>query len=292
MLLDADAVRSARDVLERDGFCILRGAVAPELVAECRADFATWAAENAAECNEERAKFDGYLPRVINLHQHVPALARLFSETPSVLALLDAYFDAEAVLYTSIYFEHGSAQSVHRDAPYFATMPELNRFVGVWYALEDTTESNGPLTAVRGGHDVNVDDVAVARSLFSDGSEIPPIHMPLWQAYQEAVVAACGEAGLEPEVLHARAGDAIVWHALLPHGGMPIDASAPTRHSLVVHSIPIATGVRQAEVFFNPEHGLAPHVYTYDNITQGRQMVRHAGPYFGVRRSIPTVSHH
>jgi ectoine hydroxylase-related dioxygenase (phytanoyl-CoA dioxygenase family) len=292
-MLTADAVREAVDSLEQDGYCILRAAIPPALVTAARAGFAEWTAEHAAQCAEQRAQFDGFLPRIINLHQEVPALARLFSETPAVLAVLDAQLGAEAVLYTTIYFEHGSAQAVHRDAPYFATQPQqVDRFVGVWYALEDTTEQNGPLTVVRGGHNVFVDRVAVAKTLFPDLSQVPRIDQKLWETYQEAVAERCVAAGLPTVTLHARAGDVILWHAMLPHGGMPIDDSRPTRHSMVVHSIPIATTVHQADVFFNPEHTIVPNAVEYDTITNGRRMIRHAGPYFGVRRSKPTVSHH
>ena len=54
-------------------------------------------------------------------------------------------------IYTSLFFQEGTQQDLHRDAPLFCTYPE-NKFLGCWFALEDTNKSNGSLSVVPRGH--------------------------------------------------------------------------------------------------------------------------------------------
>jgi ectoine hydroxylase-related dioxygenase (phytanoyl-CoA dioxygenase family) len=278
----SQSVATHLDELKEMGYCVLRGAVAPESVQACRSGFEAWTAANPAECAEQRARL-GRLPRIVNLHDAVPPLGRLFSETQEVFDLLDAFFGAEAVLYTSLYYEQGSGQSYHRDAPYFATQPLLNQFLGVWFALEATDGTNGSLGVIAGGHKVRVDKVAIARQLFPDLDTVPPLDTPLWVAYQDAVVARCRELGLEEHELHVQPGDVILWDGMLPHCGTPIVDSSRTRHSIVMHTIPVGTTVHHADVYFNPDKKMPPAVWQYREISNGRREVDYSGqpPRFG-----------
>ena len=60
---------------------------------------------------------EGRHRRVVNLHCAVPELVDLFS-TNKALLMLDYLFEEEASLYTSLFYEVGSAQDIHRDTPY------------------------------------------------------------------------------------------------------------------------------------------------------------------------------
>jgi phytanoyl-CoA hydroxylase len=281
MLAYHDVVRTALDDLQRDGYCIVRRAVGPERIAACRAAFVSWADEHAAVCAEQRARI-GRLPRLVNLHEDVPLFQALFAETESVLAIQDAYFAAETVIYTSLYYEQGSGQPYHRDAPYFATLPVLNRFLGVWFAFEATDGTNGSLSVFAGGHHVEVDKDAIARSLFPNLADVPPIDDALWVKYQDAVAARCRELGLKEHELHVAPGDVVIWDGMLPHSGTSIADPKRTRHSVVMHTIPVGTSVRHAEVFFNPDHGCAATPGPYAPIVHGRRMIQHGvGAHFG-----------
>jgi hypothetical protein len=67
------------------------------------------------------------------------------------MSLLDFLFARSAGIYTSLLFEYGSQQPIHRDSPFFHTFP-INYFFGVWFALEDIHPDSGPLIYVPGGY--------------------------------------------------------------------------------------------------------------------------------------------
>jgi phytanoyl-CoA hydroxylase len=71
-------------------------------------------------------------------------------------------------------------------------------------------------------------------------------------SYQAKVMQACTERGLSVEQIRVSAGDVIIWHPQLPHGGSQIKDLSRTRHSLVMHVTPEGTPVYQQDVFFNP----------------------------------------
>lgn len=199
---------------------------------------------------------DGHYPRIINLHALHEPLLRLFAENPLALAVQDAFFGARSSLYTSLYYERGSAQAIHRDTPYFCTRPEY-RYLGVWVALEDAGEANGCLSVIKKGHLIpELDRESIALERYKTLEEVPPGAPAgndfLWDAYQARVTEQCRERGLHPERLTAQAGDVVIWHPQLPHGGSAIEDLTRTRHSFVMHVTPEGTPVYQQDVFFNP----------------------------------------
>lgn len=204
---------------------------------------------------------NGYLRRLVNLHVAVPELQRLFSENPA-LPLLDNLF-GEAVLYTSLYFEAGSSQDIHRDTPYFWTSPGY-AYVGVWVALEDVHELNGPLTVIKGGHALpELNLKAIREKFFSADEATDPFSPQLWDEYQAQVQQSCLNANLKKQDLHVSKGSTIVWHAQLPHGGAPILQKDLTRNSLVMHSIPLDFAVYHQDKFFGEEPLQSKYNYKY-----------------------------
>ena len=195
---------------------------------------------------------DGHYPRLVNLHVAHEPLLQLFTQNVVALAVQDAFFEAASTLYTSLYYERGSAQSIHRDTPYFSTRPEY-RYLGVWVALEDADERNGCLQIIRRGHLVpELERQSIALDHYPSLEAVPPSCDALWNAYQQQVMESCVAAGLEVELLKVKAGDVVIWHPQLPHGGAAIGDLSRTRHSLVMHVTPPGTPVYHHDVFFNP----------------------------------------
>uniref|UniRef100_UPI0026191979 tetratricopeptide repeat protein n=1 Tax=Pseudomonas sp. TaxID=306 RepID=UPI0026191979 len=58
--------------------------------------------------------------------------------------------------------------------------------------------------------------------------------------------------GLQTKKLHVSAGDTVIWHPQLPHGGSPIRDKDRTRFSLVMHVTPVGVPVYHQSVFFRP----------------------------------------
>lgn len=196
---------------------------------------------------------DGHFPRIINIHLAYPKILKLFTENPVSLGVQDRFFGAKSAVYTSLYFERGSAQPIHRDTPYFSTKPEYN-YLGVWVAMEDANEVNGCLNVIRGGHLIpEFDREKIALEHYPTLDDVPPNSQILWDTYQKLVLDACMARGLKIEQVPVKKGDVIIWHPQLPHGGSNIQDIKRSRNSLVMHVTPAGTPVYHQHVFFNPQ---------------------------------------
>jgi hypothetical protein len=194
---------------------------------------------------------DGHYPRLVNLHLAVSYLRTLFSRSLVSIGVQDGFFGAESSVYTSLYYERGSAQPLHRDSPYFCTVPEL-RYLGVWVALEPADSVNGCLSVVRGSHLLpEIDRSRLALSKFAALRDVPRASDDLWNSYQASVLDQCTKLGLEQEQIVVSTGDTVIWHPQLVHGGSTIKDIRRTRHSLVMHVTPVGVPVYQMDVFFN-----------------------------------------
>jgi ectoine hydroxylase-related dioxygenase (phytanoyl-CoA dioxygenase family) len=217
----------------------------------------------------------GHYPRLVNFHLAIDDLLPLFSQN-RILALTDFLFQAETVLYTSLFYERGSAQDVHRDTPYFTTRPEY-RYFGIWVALEDTDAENGPLVVVPGGHLLpELPRSQIARELWPSPEDAPDESLELWEKYQARVHEQTRRLGLVAREIHVKKGDTIIWHPHLPHGGAAINDLTRTRFSLVMHVTPFGAPVYHQKAFFNPAMPLpeaAPWSYKTGG---GRRYAAHA----------------
>jgi phytanoyl-CoA hydroxylase len=241
--------------LQEAGVTRVSGGFAPGVIEDVLASVKRMFERNQSIFGAHRDE-QGHYPRIVNLHLLDKALLRLFAQNPLALAVQDAFFEEPSALYTSLYYERGSAQTLHRDTPYFSTRPDY-RYLGVWVALEDADAQNGCLEVIRGGHLVpELDRAAIALRHYGSLDDVPPGSPAgadvLWDEYQAEVISGCLARGLKPELVEARAGDVIIWHPQLPHGGSQIRDLSRTRHSFVMHVTPYRTRVYQQDVFFNP----------------------------------------
>jgi phytanoyl-CoA hydroxylase len=238
------------ETLLRDGFVVVPQAVSDDLCVTATADLDKFKSRNRRVIAPNLDSSDR-LSRVVNLHLVIDSLASLFS-TNGALAVCDAFFDGETVLYTSLYFERGSEQDLHRDSPLFVTKPE-GKYLGVWVALEDVDGDNGPLMVVPKSHALpKIDVEAIGRDLYGDLDSAPAQEGQGWDAYQGAVKKQSEQHALAPIEVHVRRGDVIVWHPLLFHGGAAHHSTTRTRRSLVMHVTPMGVPVYHQDVFFNP----------------------------------------
>jgi phytanoyl-CoA hydroxylase len=276
--------------LNEEGFTRISGGFPSGVVEEVLAGVKRTLDRNAAIFGKH-LDADGHYPRIVNLQALYKPLMRLLVENPLALAVQDAFFGARSSLYTSLYYERGSAQSIHRDTPYFCTRPEY-RYLGVWVALEDANALNGCLEVVRKGHLVpELDREAIALQHYKTLDEVPrgsPAGEDvLWDLYQAKMMQSCLEQGLRPELVEARAGDVVMWHPQLPHGGSQIKDLSRTRHSFVMHVVPEGTPVYQQDAFFNPrKHFPTRASWKYEKFG-GRKYVRYPNIDIGHREVRP-----
>lgn len=271
--LSEPAIRHASEIVTL-GYTVIPAVVSPEHCKRVIGEFQRFYAQNAATLGVHRSE-RGLLPRVTNLHNALPILTQLFTRNKLLLEVQDFFFGRPTSLYTSLYYERGSEQPIHRDTPVFCTRPEYNYFGNTVY-LEDTSDENGCLEVLVGGHKVGeLDREALATKLYGAATAAPQLDNDIWNAYQKRVVDRCAAIGLKSKRLHLHAGDAIIWHPQLPHGGSPIRDVTRTRHSFVFHTAPVGTRVYHQNVFFNPSIPF-PEMAEWDQvIADGRAIVHH-----------------
>jgi phytanoyl-CoA hydroxylase len=275
--LDLDpAVRGAAlDVVEK-GYTVIPSAISAE---DCRAvidAFRGLEQNNEAIFGKSRNPA-GHYPRIVNLHYALSDLSRLFTRNPLLLGTLDALFGAPASLYTSLFYEVGSQQAMHRDTPVFSTRPEYLYF-GVTVYLEPADEDNGCLEVLEGGHLLpEVDREAMALRRYGSLDKVPNLDNDIWVEYQKAVIDGARAAGIVPRKVPVKAGDTLIWHPQLPHGGSKIRDMTRTRFSLVMHVTPEGVPVYHQNVFFAPSKEFPETAkWGYHDI-DGRKIADHGG---------------
>ena len=149
----SDITRTALLSLRNTGIAIIPNLLPSETCDGIVGEFRNYCAEHP-----EHADFmdeNGLHDRLANLPIYSVA-AQAAALNSSVLEVVEAAFESRADIVGSLYFERGSGQNIHRDTPAFYTIP-LNRYFGVWHALEDIHPDSGALTYYEGGHLVSPD---------------------------------------------------------------------------------------------------------------------------------------
>jgi hypothetical protein len=149
---------------------------------------------------------------------------------PQMIELLEELYGRRAFPFQTLNFCVGSQQHVHTDSVHFSANPE--RFMcGVWVALEDTDDDNGPLIYYPGSHAWPVytnEHIGVNTAALNDPIEVYPRYETLWDALIEA-------NGVKPQRFYAKKGQALIWAANLLHGGDAHHDRGRTRWSQVTH---------------------------------------------------------
>lgn len=270
---------STVESLRENGYVVVRGAVGAE---ECRRALEGIDALKSRYKDIVAANADefGHLYRVVNLHRAVDELADAFANNHSGLAICDAFFGERASLYTSLYYERGSEQALHRDTPYFCTRP-AGKYLGVWLALDDVDGGNGPLKVVPQSHLLPPIDVRALRKQVFGDRKVPPMSAKGWDSYQAAVQNQCDERGMAPVEVHVEQGDVIIWHPEMFHGGAAHLQKERSRRSLVMHVTPEAVPVHHIDVFFDPDRRVSSRAPWSYEAHLDRKVAKHKQVDFG-----------
>jgi ectoine hydroxylase-related dioxygenase (phytanoyl-CoA dioxygenase family) len=223
MSVEADTGRVAttqlREQYERDGYLVIDDLVAPATLDAIVADL-------DGKYGEPREE-DGvrYFHRRIQDAWKISDNVKSLALAPPALVLLEGLYGRKPLPFQTINFRKGSQQAPHSDAIHFSTMPE-GFMCGVWVALEDIDEHNGPLVYYPGSHrfpylrpaDIGLD------ATWDD-----------YPDYEQYVADLIERESLEPAYGTIRKGQAIIWAANLIHGGAPQTDPDRTRLSQVTH---------------------------------------------------------
>lgn len=153
-----------------------------------------------------------------------------FALSPKVLKVLKMLYQRDPIPFQTLNFYKGTEQKTHSDSVHFHSVPE-RYMAGVWVAMEDIHENNGPLHYYPGSHKLpcyDLHDIGLTGSKQKKAYELYP-------HYEEFVGNLMRSLGLKREELNLPKGKALIWSANLFHGGTPIKDKNSTRHSQVTH---------------------------------------------------------
>ena len=226
-------------VFPASGLIHITGAVSPEICNQVIADYDRFEAyRKKMDCliNGD----DGRNLRLTNFHLASDALLEIGLSQCFHEPISD-FFRNPSTIYTSLTYKHGSQQSAHIDTPFFWTRP-FNLFTGVWVALEDVYDDAGPLFYYPGSHMLWTDEVALRKIYDESNQDLSR----MFELMRERAEQQVGKTELK-----IKAGDAVIWHPGLLHGGSFATNSIKTRYSTVFHFASLGTNVRDNRVFPN-----------------------------------------
>ena len=167
--------------------------------------------------------------KVLNGWRHSEAVQQIAANKP-IIDLLTKIYGKPAFPFQTLNFDYGSEQHYHTDAVHFSSVP-FGFMCGVWVALEDITESNGPLEYYEGSHTHNCADYVDLGLRASDEERAYAFYSQYEEFWRELVRVNAWERRL----LTCKKGTALIWAANLIHGGSSHVNKSQTRHSQVTH---------------------------------------------------------
>lgn len=224
--------QAAVEQIRSDGYLRIPQAIDAEGIDVLNTAIDAWAEKHIAALAANKNP-DGTFPRLIGLHDAIPAIAALLCHE-NVLWIQDLLGGSRLARCTSITFLQGSQQPLHRDIPIFRTLPGDLHF-RIWIALEDATRDSGALFGIPRGHTIAVDRYSMVHRFFERFDAIPAQDPTRWQQRQLHLQQAYDAAGLRKEVFELSAGEMMVWHPRFPHGGMPVTNRRASRRAVVLH---------------------------------------------------------
>lgn len=204
-----------------NGYCILRNYLSEDLVDKVNLEIDTL-------LKNKKVKF-GYGGKIM-FAIHVSELLNSVGNNKSLHELLSVLLNGNSVLFQSINFIKGSEQDTHSDSIHMTTYP-LGGLLGVWIALEDINEDNGPLHYYPGSHKL---PYYLNKDYDNEGNSFL-IGNKSYSAYERMIEKKTKDLGLKKEIFKAKKGDLLIWHANLFHGGEPHKNTEATRKSVVFH---------------------------------------------------------
>lgn len=151
--------------------------------------------------------------------------AHLLAVAPRLLDALRELYGREPKPFQTLNFPTGTLQPPHSDSVHFNSAP-AGFMVGVWAALEDCDEDNGPILYYPGSHllpEFDMSDVGV------------PAEEEYYAEYEKFIQRVIREFDLKPKLALVRKGQAFIWSSNLIHGGGERRDLLRSRHSQVTH---------------------------------------------------------
>jgi ectoine hydroxylase-related dioxygenase (phytanoyl-CoA dioxygenase family) len=147
---------------------------------------------------------------------------------PKIMDTLKMLYEREPVPFQTINFKVGTQQKAHSDTLHFSSLP-ARYMCGVWVALEDITEDNGPLFYYPGSHRNPEYNFSDFKNTTEDTSYE---NYPEYETFMEDLME---KSSYKKKKFLAKKGDALIWSSNIIHGGSPVEDPQSTRYSQVTH---------------------------------------------------------
>lgn len=162
--------------------------------------------------------------RIQDVWKTCPAVREIATNS-GILDILRFLYRREPIPFQTLNFSLGTEQATHSDTIHFHCVP--HRFMcGVWVALEDIDEDNGPLHVYPGSHKLPIWDMHDLGL---------PSGRESYEDYEQAIRTFVKQMRLSKKKVCMKKGQMIIWAANLLHGGEPIRDLKRTRLSQVTH---------------------------------------------------------
>lgn len=171
--------------------------------------------------------------RLENAWQRHEAIRKI-AAAPRVLEILELLYQRKPIPFQTLNFSTGSQQRTHSDSIHFNSVPE--RFLaGVWLAMEDVHDGNGPLHYYPGSHRLPFYDLSILGMKGSDSTSIEDMLTKYYTQYEDFIEQLIAQKKLDKKILNLKKGQALIWSANLLHGGEKILIPGSTRYTQVNH---------------------------------------------------------
>ena len=217
-----------KELYKHDGFVIIDFGFPKTLIEEVvsfTASYNRWC-EPAQKIYERRGAYEwGRVQDAWKFNRAVKELAMY----PTILEFLEDFYGKYPKPFQTLNFPIGTEQAIHSDVVHFNCWPNNGMMCGVWVALEDVDENNGPLIYYPGSHQLP--------ELFHVNFNIPTSNSQCryYDQYEKKLSEFIALLKLEPKRACLKKGEAVIWAANLLHGGDKIKDKTRTRFSQATH---------------------------------------------------------
>lgn len=228
---------------DENGFLILRGLFSQDVMAAVKAHLDRLWRMRSEQRNividthynlpsEERTHFwkvaseTRDLPyKILDLHLEDELIQNVCTARHLIQAL-ETLVGAKPIVCNSLLFEKGSQQDAHFDT-FFMPSTTPNMMIASWIAVDRVTPTSGPVYYYPKSH-------LIEPFRFSHG-KLNAVFSELQPGAANHIDRIVEQYGLKKAIFLPEAGDVLIWHAQLLHGGTAIENPAETRCSLVTH---------------------------------------------------------
>ncbi|MRS61543.1 phytanoyl-CoA dioxygenase [Larkinella terrae] len=171
--------------------------------------------------------------RIQDAWKDVEAVKQI-ATAPKVLDVLRMLYRREPIPFQTLNFKLGTQQRTHSDSMHFHSIPQ--RFMcGVWVALEDVRNDNGPLHYYPGSHKLPFYDLSDIGIRATSAKTLNEAYSKTYPKYADFLSDMIEAQDLKKAILNMKKGKALIWAANLLHGGEQIITPGSTRYSQVSH---------------------------------------------------------